>query len=53
LEEGSDNKCLSQKISTTKFFASQVLTRNSAYLDAILSKTDSFDEFSFEDFARG
>ena len=52
-EEGSDNKYLSQKISTTKFFASQVLTRNSAYLDAILSKTDSFDEFSFEDFARG
>ena len=40
------NKYLSQKISTTKFFASQVLTRNSAYLDAILSKTDSFDDFS-------
>ena len=52
-EEGSGNKYLSQKISTTKFFASQVLTRNSAYLDAILSKTDSFDEFSIEDFARG
>ena len=53
LEVSSGNKYLSQKISTTKFFASQVLTRNSAYLDAILSKTDSFDEFSFEDFARG
>jgi alkylation response protein AidB-like acyl-CoA dehydrogenase len=52
INNGSSERYLSQKISTAKFFASQILTRNASYLDGILNEVESFDEFSVEDFAR-
>ena len=52
INNGSSERYLFQKISTTKFFASQILTRNASYLDGILNEVESFDEFSVEDFAR-
>ena len=52
INNGSSERYLFQKISTAKFFASQILTRNASYLDGILNEVESFDEFSVEDFAR-
>ena len=52
INNGSSERYLFQKISTTKFFASQILTRNASYLDGILNDVESFDEFAVEDFAR-
>ena len=52
INKGSSERYLFQKISTAKFFASQILTRNASYLDGILNEVESFDEFSVEDFAR-
>ena len=52
INNGSCERYLFQKISTAKFFASQILTRNASYLDGILNEVESFDEFSVEDFAR-
>ena len=52
INNGSDERYLFQKISTAKFFASQILPRNASYLDGILNEIDSFDEFSVEDYAR-
>ena len=52
INNGSSERYLFQKISTAKFFASQILTRNASYLDGILNDVESFDEFAVEDFAR-
>tara|TARA_Y100000992_G_scaffold260471_1_gene195420 strand:- start:4145 stop:5920 length:1776 start_codon:yes stop_codon:yes gene_type:complete len=52
INNGSGERYLFQKISTAKFFASQILPRNASYLDGILNEIDSFDEFSVEDYAR-
>ena len=52
INNGSSERYLFQKISTAKFFASQILTRNASYLDGILNEVESFDEFCVEDFAR-
>ena len=52
INNGSSERYLFQKISTAKFFASQILTRNASYLDGILNEVESFDEFTVEDFAR-
>ena len=52
INNGSSERYLFQKISTAKFFASQILTRNASYLEGILNEVESFDEFSVEDFAR-
>ena len=49
---GSDDRFYKQKIATTHFFASQVLTRNAGYLGAITGSIASYEEFGVEDFYR-
>ena len=49
---GSDDRFYKQKIATTHFFASQVLTRNAGYLGAITGSIASYEEFDVEDFYR-
>ena len=53
LEAGSDDRYYSQKIATTGFFASQILTRNSGYLSAVTSGLDSLDQLDSADFQTG
>ena len=50
---GSNDRFYKQKIATTHFFASQILTRNAAYLGAVTGSTASYEEFGVEDFYRG
>jgi hypothetical protein len=50
LEAGSDDRYYAQKIATTGFFASQILTRNSGYLSAVTSGLDSLDQLDSADF---
>ncbi|MFB0996742.1 MAG: acyl-CoA dehydrogenase [Porticoccaceae bacterium] len=52
IEKGSEDRFYRQKIATTEFFASQLLTRNAGYLGAITGDTQSYDEFMVEDFYR-
>ena len=52
IEKGSEDRFYRQKIATTEFFASQLLTRNAGYLGAITGDTQSYDEFVVEDFYR-
>ena len=52
IEKGSEDRFYRQKIATTEFFASQLLTRNAGYLGAIIGDTQSYDEFMVEDFYR-
>jgi hypothetical protein len=49
---GSDDRFYKQKIATTHFFASQILTRNAGYLGAITGSIASYEEFGVEDFYR-
>ena len=53
LEAGSDDRYYTQKIATTGFFASQILTRNSGYLSAVTSGLDSLDQLDSADFQTG
>ena len=53
LEAGSDDRYYAQKIATTGFFASQILTRNSGYLSAVTSGLDSLDQLDSADFQTG
>ena len=53
LEAGSDDRYYTQKIATTGFFASQILTRNSGYLSAVTSGLDSLDQLDTADFQTG
>tara|TARA_B110000503_G_scaffold115622_1_gene174066 strand:- start:105 stop:1502 length:1398 start_codon:yes stop_codon:yes gene_type:complete len=52
IEKGSEDRFYPQKIATTEFFASQLLTRNAGYLGAITGDTQSYSEFMVEDFYR-
>jgi len=52
IEKGSEDRFYRQKIATTEFFASQLLTRNAGYLGAITGDTQSYDEIMVEDFYR-
>ena len=53
LEAGADHRYYAQKIATTGFFASQILTRNSGYLSAVTSGLDSLDQLDSADFQTG
>ena len=50
LDRGSSDRFYSQKIATTDFFASQILSRNSGYLNAVTSGLDSLDQLDATDF---
>ena len=50
LDQGSEERFYPQKISTAQFFASQLLTRNHAYLAAVTDCADYLNSFEDKDF---
>ena len=50
LDQGSEERFYPQKISTAQFFASQLLTRNHAYLAAVTDCADYLSSFEDKDF---
>jgi alkylation response protein AidB-like acyl-CoA dehydrogenase len=52
LNSDDQDRYYHQKIATTEFFASQLLTRNTGFLGAVVGDVDNFDAFSVEDFYR-
>jgi alkylation response protein AidB-like acyl-CoA dehydrogenase len=47
MEAGDSDKFLSQKIATAQFYSTQILPRNHAHLEAIVSDAKYVDELSF------
>jgi len=50
IDQGSQERFYPQKIATAQFFASQLLTRNTAYLTAITQNSDYLDALDDQDF---
>ena len=50
LDQGSEERFYRQKISTAQFFASQLLTRNHAYLATVTDCADYLNSFEDKDF---
>ena len=50
IEQGSKDRFCQQKIATAGFFASQILTRNQAYLEAVKFGSAYVEDFNCEDF---
>ena len=50
IEQGSKDRFCQQKIATAGFFASQILTRNQAYLEAVKFGSAYIEDFNCEDF---
>jgi len=50
IEQGSKERFCWQKIATTGFFASQILTRNQGYLETIKADSACIEDFNGEDF---
>jgi len=48
MEAGDSDKFLSQKIATAQFYSTQILPRNHAHLEAIVSDAKYVDELSFD-----
>jgi hypothetical protein len=50
IDQGSSDLFYTQKIKTTRFFSSQILTRNLGYLASIVTQTNYAEELIAEDF---
>ena len=48
MDAGDSDKFLSQKIATAQFYSTQILPRNHAHLEAIVSDAKCVDELSFD-----
>ena len=50
LDAGADDRYYNQKIATAIFFATQILTRNNAYLASLQQGAETIVELGAEDF---
>ena len=51
LDNGADDRYYIQKIATARFFATQILTRNNAYLASLQQGAETIVQLGAEDFA--
>jgi alkylation response protein AidB-like acyl-CoA dehydrogenase len=51
IDNGSENRFYVQKIATARFFATQILTRNNAYLASLKQGAETIVELAAEDFS--